>query len=380
MRQTVEIGILVSTEGTYRRMGASTQAGLLHAMAEINADPARQVRINHHGYNPGGDLSGYALGISQLIDHGARHVFGTTTSASRKEIIPDLERSGSLLWYACPYEGFECSENVLYLGGCPNQNLLPLLGYALKQFGADAYLVGSNYVWGWESNRIARELIEISHGQVLGEKYFRFGCTDFGPLIENILADPTAFVLNNLVGESSYHFLHQLSAACAGKGIRVPVLSCNFTESELPCVRGADHIQLLSCGAFFEVANPAFVAAQQQRYGNQPYSHYYACAYNAMHLFARACEQAGSDDPDRVREALYQDHGNTVLGPLSLSMRNNHLALPSVIAQATADGFEIVHQARGNLAADPYLIQTDLNDFRLPEPRQRAAGNLRIVK
>jgi len=43
--------------------------------------------------------------------------------------------------------------------------------------------VGSNYVWGWESNRIARELIELSEGQVLGEKYFRFGCTDFIPLI-----------------------------------------------------------------------------------------------------------------------------------------------------------------------------------------------------
>ncbi len=380
MRQTVEIGILVSTEGTYRRMGASTRAGLQHALDEINQDPDRQIRISYRSYNPAGQLEEYSRGIAQLIDGGARHIFGTTTSASRKEIIPDLEHTHSLLWYACPYEGFECSESVLYLGGCPNQNLIPLLGYALEQFGADAYLVGSNYVWGWESNRIARELIEISHGRVLGEKYFRLGCMDFGPLIGNILATPTGFVLNNLVGESSYHFLHQLNAACASRGVTVTVLSCNFTEAELPCVRGADHIRLLSCGAFFEAVNPAFVAGQRRRHGSLPYSHYYACAYNAMHLFARACEQVDSDDPDRIREALYQDHSDTVLGPVSLSARNNHLALPSVIAQAAGDGFEIVHKTGHNLEADPYLIQTDLNDFCLPQPRQRAVGDLRIVK
>jgi len=380
MQQTVEVGILVSTEGTYRRMGASSLAGLRHAIKEINSDTSRRFRVEHQHYDPAGRLEGYARGITQLIDGGARHIFGTTTSASRKEIIPDLERTQSLLWYACPYEGFECSENVLYLGGCPNQNLIPLLGYALGEFGANAYLVGSNYVWGWESNRIARELIEISEGQVLEEKYFRFGCTDFGPLIANILKSETAFVLNNLVGESSYHFLRQLSDACARKGNRIPVLSCNFTEAELPCIRGADQIQLLSCGAFFEAVDPAFVATQRQRHEDLPFSHYYACAYTAMHLYAQACERLGSDDPDGICDLLSQGEHETVLGRLSLSARNNHFSLPSFIAAAKEDGFEILQQVGTSLAADPYLVKTDLRDFRQPATQKMTATNLRIVK
>ena len=380
MQQTVEVGILVSTEGTYRRMGASTLAGLLHAITEINEDTSRRVRIDYRHCDPAGRLDGYAQGINHLIDSGARHIFGTTTSASRKEIIPDLERTQSLLWYACPYEGFECSENVLYLGGCPNQNLIPLLGYALGEFGANAYLVGSNYVWGWESNRIARELIELSDGEVLGEKYFRFGCTNFGPLIANILKDEAAFVLNNLVGESSYHFLRQLSDACAHKRLRMPVLSCNFTEAELPCIRGADHIELLSCGAFFEAVNPTFVATQRERHGDLPFSHYYACAYTAMHLFALACEQAGNDDPGRICDQLSQEQSETVLGRPSLSAHNNHFALPSFIAAAVGESFEIVHQARESLTADPYLVKTNLSDFRPPTAQRMAASNLRIVK
>jgi len=380
MQQTVEVGILVSTEGTYQRMGTSTLAGLCHAIAEINDDTRRRFRIEHQHYNPAGRLEGYAQGIAQLIDGGARHIFGTTTSASRKEIIPDLERTQSLLWYACPYEGFECSENVLYLGGCPNQNLIPLLGYALGEFGANACLVGSNYVWGWESNRIARELIELSAGQVLGEKYFRFGCTDFGPLIANILKDKAAFVLNNLVGESSYHFLRQLSDACRLKGVRMPVLSCNFTEAELPCIRGADHIQLLSCGAFFEAANPAFAVTQRQRHEDPPLSHYYACAYTAMHLYAKACERAGSDDPGHICDLLSQGQHETVLGKLSLSAYNNHFSLPSYIAAARGDGFEILQQVGNSLSADPYLVKTDLRDYRQSASQKMTASHLRIVK
>ena len=83
MQQTVEVGILVSTEGTYQRMGTSTLAGLCHAIAEINDDTRRRFRIEHQHYNPAGRLEGYAQGIAQLIDGGARHIFGTTTSASR---------------------------------------------------------------------------------------------------------------------------------------------------------------------------------------------------------------------------------------------------------------------------------------------------------
>ena len=38
-------------------------------------------------------------------------------------------------------------------------------GYVRKSLTA----IGSNYVWGWESNRIAREVVEGSGGTVVGE-------------------------------------------------------------------------------------------------------------------------------------------------------------------------------------------------------------------
>ena len=103
----------------------------------------------------------------------ARHIIGCITSWSRKEVIPVLEKAGGTLWYACPYEGFEANEHVVYMHACPNQHLVPLLGYVVPRFGANGFLTGSNYIWGWETNRVARDLIADAGGKVLGERYCR---------------------------------------------------------------------------------------------------------------------------------------------------------------------------------------------------------------
>lgn len=380
MFDRVTVGLLVSTRGTYKDLGRSTLGGLNDAIAEINEDPAFDFILSPQAHDPAGDLQQYVTGVKHLMESGARHIFGTTTSASRKEIIPDLERAGRLLWYACPYEGYECSENVLYLGGCPNQNLLPLMRYAIANFGSRACLVGSNYVWGWESNRIARELIDIAKGEVLTEKYYRFGDTDFEALIETLLSQQPSFVLNNLVGESSYHFLHQLSDACSRQGIRMPVLSCNFTESELPRIKGADSVRLLSCGAFFESVNPEFVANQRHRHGDQPFSHYYLCAYVSMYMFAYARQEVGHDDPEAITSALYGLDVPTVLGDLKIAAHNNHLTLPSYIAEATGDGFELIHSEGKALPADPYLAQSNLDAFGNLTAQTTQHSFLRVVK
>ncbi len=177
MRRSTDIGILLSTDGTYRHMATSALAGTQDALAEINQDDGYDFRLQARHINPQARLADYSAGVAQLIGSGVRHIFGTITSASRKEIIPDLEQHNALLWYGSPYEGFESSEQVIYLGGCPNQTLVPLLRLALESFGTRAFLIGSNYVWGWESNRIAREVVAAVDGEITGEKFLHLGHT-----------------------------------------------------------------------------------------------------------------------------------------------------------------------------------------------------------
>lgn len=380
MAEEVKVGLLVSTEGTYKYIGRSTRAGLLDAIEEINSNSRFSFKLVAHEFNPGGNLEQYVDGANQFSDQGIRHVFGTTTSASRKEIIPDIERRQALLWYPCPYEGYECSENVLYLGGCPNQNLLPLMKYAIEKFGTRGYLIGSNYVWGWESNRIARELLDVSLGEVVNEKYYHFGHTDFDALISDVIDQEASFVLNNLVGDSSYHFLHQLNERCREKGVCIPVLSCNLTESELPSIEGTDHIQLLSCGAFFESVDPDYVARQSHQHGEQPISLFYVCAYVAMYLFAEAYLECGTDDPSVISKALHSRRLDSILGSLGMSEQNNHIALPSYIAEVRNGKFELVHTGERSIPADPYLMRTDFDEFRSIAETYDSGRHLRVVK
>lgn len=105
---------------------------------------------------------------------------------------------------------------------------------------ADVFLLGSNYIWGWEMNRVAHDLIADASGDVRGERYLPLGETEVARLIEEIRATRPDFVFNNLIGSSSYAFLrayaepgredeHFLPYHC-------PVASCNLTECELEAI------------------------------------------------------------------------------------------------------------------------------------------------
>lgn len=372
--------MLWSSEGTYQRLGQSSLAGARDAIAAINRSRDYGFELHALEYDPRGQLDGYRDGATALLDAGARHVFGATTSASRKELIPDIQQRNALLWYSCSYEGFESSENVVYLCACPNQALLPLLHYALAAFGKAAFLVGSNYVWGWESNRITREVLQLAGGEVLGERYVHLGSTaGIADLIPALLRRPPSFVLNNLVGESSYSFLQALDAACADANLRLPVLSYDLTEAELDRVGPMRALRLFTAGPYFEESEPAFTLRQAKLHGPRRLSHIYTCAYVSVELFAQALRACGGDDPEPLLAYLYDTPVDTAIGTIRLSARNNHGALPCHIAELRDGRFRIVHSETRPIEADPYLTATDMRIFEaFSDDAQRR--HLRIVK
>lgn len=204
MNDTLKIGILYSTTGPYGSMGRDARDGADFAMAEYAG--VEGLAIEPVFFDPHADLAAYLDGARHLLRAGCRHIVGTITSAARKEVIPLVEKHDGLLWYMCPYEGFEANENVIYVGGCPNQHLLPLFEHLIPRFGARPYLVGANYVWGWEMNRLARELIANAGGEVLGERYLPLEETAVERIVAEIAQRRPSFILNNLIGPSSYAF------------------------------------------------------------------------------------------------------------------------------------------------------------------------------
>jgi len=377
MKQLTRIGILYSTTGPYAAMGRDGCDGAALAVEEISA--AHGNAIEPVFIDPHADISAYLEGArSMLRDHGCRHIIGTITSLARKEVIPLVEKHDGMLWYMCPYEGFEANDNVIYTGGCPNQHLLPLFEYLIPRYGRRPYLIGANYVWGWEMNRLARELINDAGGEVLGERYLPLEETAVERIVLDIEQRRPSFILNNLVGPSSYAFL----AAIRALGTRdpaflpenCPVVSCDLQESELLDIGlGVATGQLCAASYFDSIAtaeNVAFKTQVASRFGaDRRISSIFASAYASVKLCAEAIIAAGTDDPTAVARLLSAAPRATVLGPILIDGETRHAALPFHLGRINdGGGFDII-ASQPAITADPYLTGR----------RSRMPPQLRIV-
>ncbi|MGA1801568.1 transporter substrate-binding domain-containing protein [Rhizobium sp. HT1-10] len=362
MHDAIKIGILYSTTGPYAAMGRDARDGAQLAIDELGA--AGKL-IEPVFIDPHADIAAYLEAARHMLrDAGCRHIVGTITSAARKEVIPLVEKYDGLLWYMCPYEGFEANENVVYIGGCPNQHLLPFFDYLLPRYGNRPYLVGANYVWGWEMNRLARELITNAGGTVLGERYLPLEETAVERIVTDIEQRRPSFILNNLIGPSSYAFLEAIRKLGerdqAFLPANCPVASCDLMECELEDIRPGAAVGQLCAASYFDslgsAENDAFKARVQARDGaSRRVSSLFASAYTAVKLCAEAIVAAGSDEPQLVRRELHAHPWPSLLGPLSIDADTNHAALPFHLGRINAEnGFDVI-ASRPPLAADPYL-------------------------
>lgn len=368
MKRSIEIGILFSRSGDYQLLSNASREGVLAAIEAINSDSRRSFLLRARERDPQGQIERYGPHCVELLrDEGVKHIFGCTTSWSRKEVIPLLEKHGGLLWYACPYEGFETNDHVIYAHACPNQHIVPLLDFVIPRFGRDPFLLGSNYIWGWELNRVARDLIGDVNGRVLGERYLPLGDTGIERLLQEIEAARPSFILNNLIGQSSHAFLR--AYAELGRRDRAfapencPVVSCNLTEAELSAIGEAAE-GLLSVGPHF--ADPRATGALARA------SSFHASAHAAVLMLADALEAAGSEDPDSIRKALDGLEVETPLGPIAIDGQTQHTSLPVRIGRVVGGAFEVVWESQGRQDPDPYL------SYLGPRALQRHA-HLRVV-
>ncbi len=365
-KRRIEIGLLYSRSGTYTLIAEACRTGALSAIAEINADPDCDVTFIPVERDPGGNIDHYGPLCEEILSQtSARHIIGCVTSWSRKEVIPVLERSGGTLWYTVPYEGFEASDHVVYTHACPNQHLIPLLDWALSRHGRRVYLTGSNYIWGWEMNRLTREIVSGAGGEILGERYLPIGGLEIGRIVDEIEATRPDFVMNSLIGASQYQFI----AALRDLGLsderfapeNCPVLSCNLTECELPALGAA--------GEGLVAAGPYFRGSTSWPGGGSFGSSHEAATAAAVHALARLL--AGR--PGAEYESLSSLLASPTAGACNIDPKTHHSTLPVLIARVQSGQFRIIEEC-GLVAGDPYLTR-DRSQATAPEGR-----TLRVVK
>ena len=367
------IGVLFSRSGATGVTESEHFFGTALAIEEINAmGGVLDRKLAPVVYDPKGDSAEYRrLATRLLIDDEVNVIFGCSRSSSRKAVLPVVERNNGLLWYCSFYEGFEYSPNVIYTGACLNQNSMQLAAYLLRNRGSRFFLVGADYIYPRESNRVMRDMVEQHGGEVLDEVYLpvEAGETQLEEVVRDIVLLQPSVVFSTLVGESARQF-YRLYRKHGLDPKSIPIASLSMAEEEIRLI-GAELCEgHITSATYFNSldneSNERFVSLWHARFGDRPTSTWSEMAYSQVHLFARALQRTGSLDTARLVQSAHAVTFDSPEGLLSIDADNNHCALTPRIGVCRSDGqFDIVWEGKEPIKADPYLSTLGFSEFWL---------------
>lgn len=364
----IKVGVLFSQTGKMAVTETAHIEGVLLACDQINAlDGINGQPIEPVLMNPAGDDRAFAeMATDLLVNYGIKTIFGCCLSTSRKAVVPLVERFDGVLFYPSVYEGFEYSPNVIYGGAVPNQIVPPLLEYLFRHHGRRIALIGSDTLYAREINRIVKEFLTESAGEIISETYLPFGPSD--AQITNAInlntAANTDVILSTVVGEDSVT-LYEIFGASDLRKAYVPIASLTTTEAELGKVSPNARAGHLSIAPYFASLdtpqNQAFIAAFQTKFGKNVFPSVYSeVGFSLVHLFANAARLSGDQSTNGLLEALSGSVFKAPGGDVFIDMDTNHFALRPHVGMSRADGmFDVVWHSPKAAAPDPYLISYD---------------------
>ncbi len=364
---TVTVGLLHSLTGSMAISEASVRDAEVLAIEEINAaGGVLGKQIEYIEEDGASEPSTFATKAEKLLgEDEVATVFGCWTSSSRKAVKQIFEDYDNLLWYPVQYEGMESSENIVYMGAAPNQQIVPAIEYLLDQGYTRFFLIGSDYVFPRTANMIINAQIAAADGaEVVGEEYAAMDQTEFSSIISKIESAQPDVIINTLNGTGNVSFFKQLSDRNITSD-DIMTMSFSIAEEEVATI-GSDILKghLVSWN-YYETTDTAkneeFVAAYKEKYGEDRVTSDPAeAAYDAVYMWKAACEEAGSFDVDAIREVLGGLSIDAPEGTITLNGDNQHLAKPVRIGQVADDGliYEI-YSTDGPVEPDPYLTTYD---------------------
>ena len=288
-------------------------------------------------------------------------VFGCWTSVSRKNVLLVFEDLNSLLFYPVAYEGFECSKNIVYTGGIPNQQVLPAIDWLIKEKQyKNFYLIGSDYYNPRVTNLIIAKHLQTKGLTPVAEKYTPFGHQDYATIVLDIKQRNPDVIVSMITGDSNIPFYNELAA----QGVtadKIPVVSAINNEEELHGLDPAKVKGHYSVWNYFQSLdnpkNKAFVTNFRKKYGqdrvtNDPI----AAAYAQVYLWKLAVEKAQSFDVDKVRAAFRAGiEFDAPEGRIKIDPKTQHTYRHFRVGQIRGDRqFDIVFESKQWITPEPF--------------------------
>jgi branched-chain amino acid transport system substrate-binding protein len=377
---TWKVGVLFSETGVTAAIERTQRVATFLAIDEINRRGGVRGRLLEPiAYDPKCDPNLYRDFARTLCDQdGVRAIFGCKMSSARKAVLPIVEAWEALLFYPTLYEGFEYSQHCVYTGAAPNQNSTQLVNYLARHFGTNVFLLGSNYVYPYESNRVVGDLFKQRGGKVVGEMYvpLQVTRTEFDLPIEAIKEVRPDVIYSSLVGDGVALFYEAYQRAGLDPS-RMPIGSLSTSEAEVaqmaPSVANGHIVAAPYFSTLKSDANRRFVDAFS-RFANPPLpaTSGAEAAWFQVHLFAKALERCNDDHPSALLNSLYEVDFDAPQGNVRVDRDNNHTYLWPRVGKANASGsFDIVDDPGICVRPDPFMIDVHPQDSSVATQHER---------
>ncbi len=362
----IRVGILHSLSGTMTASERPLQELLVMMIEQQNlrggllGRPIEPVIVNPHS-----DPKKYAELAHKLIhEDKVAAIFGCWSSASRKEVLPIVERDNALLFYPSQYEGEEASRNIFYTGATPPQQAIPAVNYLRSQGIRRFFLIGTDYIYPRITNAVLKGYLESEGISEYRERYTALGQKDWRAAVEDIrrfARGGRTAIVSTISGDANVYFFREL-ADQEIMAAEIPVMSLSINEAELPALRHsrvAGHFVAWNYLHAFDTAeNRAFIGEWRRFTGkpdamtNDPME----ATWIGFNLWAASVEAAGSTETDKVRDAMA---GRRFTAPSGFSVQmdaaTHHLYKPVMIGRITEDGRIVpVSVTEGLVPPDPW--------------------------
>jgi urea transport system substrate-binding protein len=348
--EAIRVGVISPLTGAWTVYGKAHMAGYELAVEEINA---------------GGGVDGRPLEIivgdsktePRIVVEQANRLLrqenvdflaGTFSSAERNAAGPVVAQANKLMFYPTFYEGQSqdfypgvCNKNMFMIGPEPSQQVWPHVEYMVKNYGKKFFLIGSDYAWPRETNKMFKEKFAEFDGEVVGEVYVPFNTPEYESVLREIRNSGAGVVFHSLTGSDTVNFRRQFHAAGMDKDIVIWTVDDEevVTSGLGPEASAGTYVSFDYFMSIKTDNNKLFLEKMFKKFGTDTLMNTVGVGmYNSAHLLAQAISAAGTTDTDKVRDAMRgSSFALAPQGSITVQAADHQAILPSYLMKVRKD-------------------------------------------
>jgi branched-chain amino acid transport system substrate-binding protein len=336
------IGVPTGLSGANSTVAPAVVQSSELAVSEINADGGilgREVRLEIA--DDESSAAGAQRAFDDLIfDRNVDAIISLETSAARNAGLPIVERGEIPFIYTSLYEGQSCNHYLYANGPVPQQMVGPIIDHFMVNNDAKRFfLVGSDYAFGRGMLEFTRKYVEEQGGEVVAEEYQPMNATDWTTIITQMRrTQPDAVIMSTAGGAPNVTLQRQYKAA------GMDALVGNLSVDELTAQAMGEDAEGIFISASYLTnidteRNRQFLERMKEKFGKdfRTPNDLSVPQYDAIYLYKKAVERAGTTDTEPVIAALDDVSFTGPRGTIQMNAQR-HAPLTMRLGRVQADG------------------------------------------